>query len=77
MSEENWLKLVDEAGEAGVRNIILTGGEPLQGGEKRLLMLEKILKRANYHGISSLLVTNGDFLTLKTAQRLAAAKLEA
>lgn len=76
-SESDWLKVIDEAGELGVRNIIITGGEPLMGGESRIAMLEKIFKRINYHGMSSLLITNGYFLTPDIAGRLAQAKLGA
>jgi len=77
MSAPDWTKLTDQAGEEGVRNIVITGGEPLMGGEKRMELLEKILKKTNYHGMEALLLTNGDFLSPKAAKRLSDAGLKA
>jgi MoaA/NifB/PqqE/SkfB family radical SAM enzyme len=76
MTEADWLKLVDDAAQGGIENIILTGGEPLAGGEKRIDMIENILKRINYQGINSLLITNGELLTVEVARRLVAAGLK-
>lgn len=77
MTGDDWLKLTGDAAKAGVQNIVLTGGEPLLGGESRLAMIENIIRRAGDNRIETLLVTNGEFLTPLTAERLVNAGLKA
>jgi len=77
MAEKDWLRLVDNAAGAGVRNIVLTGGEPLLGGEARLAMIENIIAQAKDKGVEALLLTNGEFLTPLVAERFVQAGLKA
>ncbi len=75
LTEDDWLSAVEQAVEMRLQGIIITGGEPLYGGEKRLAMLERIITAARKGGIYTLLLTNGDFFTLDVARRLAEAGL--
>ena len=56
MSEERWIKLIDEAAELGVTHICIGGGgEPLLRHDLILAMCERI----RHHGLTGLLQTNG------------------
>ncbi len=75
LGESDWIAAVDEAVEMRVKGIIFTGGEPLLGGEVRLGMIERLVRRAREGGIYTLLLTNGDFFSRRAARRLANAGL--
>lgn len=75
LTGDDWLSAVEQAVEMRLQGIIITGGEPLYGGEKRLAMLERMITAARKGGIYTLLLTNGDFFTLHAARRLAVAGL--
>jgi len=60
MKVEDWLKVIDKLHEIGVPHIVFTGGEPtLYAG------LEKLIARAERHGIVTGLNTNGRKLANK------------
>jgi len=75
LKEHDLISLIEQAVELRLQGIIITGGEPLYGGEKRLAMLERMITVARKGGIYTLLLTNGDFFTLGVARRLAVAGL--
>jgi len=75
LEENDFLSAIEQAVELRLQGIIITGGEPLYGGEERLAMLERMITAARKGGIYTLLLTNGDYFTLDVARRLAVAGL--
>jgi len=63
---EKYLSLIDECAELNVPVICLIGGEPLLYPH-----LNKLIERINFHGISSMLATNGYLLTEEKTKELA------
>jgi len=69
LSDEEWLRITDEAIDLGVIEAVVTGGEPLL---RRDLTLE-VIDRLTREGIGVALNTNGWFIDDEVADRLAAA----
>jgi MoaA/NifB/PqqE/SkfB family radical SAM enzyme len=67
LSDDEWRRVVDEALELGVVEVVLTGGEPLMRAD---LVLE-LLERISSAGVGLTLNTNGWFLDDEFADRLA------
>jgi MoaA/NifB/PqqE/SkfB family radical SAM enzyme len=67
LGDEEWRRVVDEALDLGVIEIVLTGGEPLMRAD---LVLE-LLERISASGVGLTLNTNGWFLDDEIADRLA------
>jgi len=67
ISDERWLRLVDEAADLGAQEwCILGGGEPMLRGP---LVLE-LCKRIRHHGINGSITTNGVLLNRATLEEL-------
>lgn len=75
LSENHLAAVIDDAIEMRVKGIIFTGGEPLMGGEKRLAMIERLVRKAREGGVYTLLLTNGSYLKPGSSERLAEAGL--
>ncbi|MFH1587257.1 MAG: radical SAM protein [Candidatus Diapherotrites archaeon] len=63
------LNLIDNAGELGIKGLLITGGEPLAPG--RYYETARLVKRADEQGIVPLIYTNGSYLNKEMAEELA------
>lgn len=70
ISTEKYLNIIDECAALGVPVVCLIGGEPLLYKD-----LNKLIARINYHGIVSMIATNGYLLTEEKVKELAEAGL--
>jgi MoaA/NifB/PqqE/SkfB family radical SAM enzyme len=67
LTDEDWLRIVDEAIELGVIEAVVTGGEPLLRRELTL----QVLERLDAAGMGVSFNTNGWFVSPEIADRLA------
>jgi len=58
LSKEEMILIIDEIAKFGIRKITFAGGEPLL-----CKWLDELILRAKNHGITTMIVTNGWFLT--------------
>lgn len=66
ISLEKYLDIIDQCAELDVPVVCLIGGEPLLYKELNIL-----IKRINYHGMVSMIATNGSLLTEEKVKELA------
>src|SRR4051812_28823391 len=70
LSDEAWLRVIEDAIAAGIVEAVVTGGEPLL---RRDLALE-VIERLSSAGVGVTLNTNGWFVDAEVADRLARCK---
>lgn len=69
LSLDEQLALIDEAKKLDIRGLLITGGEPLAPNRKEETV--ELVKQAYKNGLVPLIYTNGSYLTLELAQKLA------
>lgn len=72
IDEKVWLKIVDNCSELGIKEVIITGGEPFF----KLNLLMKIIKQIKKKRMRGYLITNATLITPKCAEELVNIKWE-
>jgi MoaA/NifB/PqqE/SkfB family radical SAM enzyme len=67
LSDKEWIQVVHDTAKLGILEAVISGGEPLMRGEDLVKELFSILTE---YGVSTMLITNGWFVTKEFAREL-------